>query len=141
MHHLNSGNDDRPQRGWHGRGHRLLKVAIVLTLMVAVAGVLGWIVLSLWNWLMPAVFGLGTVTFWQALGLLVLARILIGGMRGFRHGGRRHHRHMRERWERMTAEERESFSRGLRNHCPWRGRGGDSIDAGPGTQTQGHPAP
>ena len=33
----------------------------------------------LWNWLMPAMFGLQTVTFWQALGLLVLSKILFGG--------------------------------------------------------------
>ena len=77
----------------------------------------GWIVALLWNGLLPPLFGWRTVTFWQALGLLVLCRILFGGL-GFRgsHGsGVR--RRMAERWERMTPEERERFRQGLRSRC------------------------
>jgi hypothetical protein len=49
----------------------------------------GTVVLLLWNWLMPAIFGWREITFWQALGLLALCRILFGGLG--RHGGRRSH--------------------------------------------------
>lgn len=45
----------------------------------------GWVVMLLWNWLMPAIFGLKTLTYWQAWGLLVLCSILFknpGGNNG-----------------------------------------------------------
>jgi hypothetical protein len=68
----------------------------------------------LWNWLMPTLFGWREVTFWQALGLLALCRILFGGLG--RGGGARSNvrRRMAERWEHMTAEERERFRNGMR---------------------------
>ena len=41
-----------------------------------------WAVSALWNWLMPTIFGLRTITYWQALGLMVLSWILFRGFRG-----------------------------------------------------------
>jgi len=41
-----------------------------------------FVVMNLWNWLVPAIFGWQSVNFWQALGLLLLSRILFGGFRG-----------------------------------------------------------
>lgn len=79
----------------------------------------GYVVMRLWNWLLPALFGWHMVTFWQAIGLLALCRILFGriGGRGFRPGFRRR---MHERWERMTPEEREKFRQSWRSRCgPW----------------------
>ena len=67
----------------------------------------GEIVMHLWNWLAPMLFGWRQLTFWQAVGLLVLCRILFGS-HGFRGGHRsRFRERMAERWERMTPEERE----------------------------------
>jgi hypothetical protein len=77
----------------------------------------GWIVELLWNWLLPPLFGWHAITFWQALGLLALCRILFGGL-GFRGGpGSSVRRRMAERWEHMTPEERERFRQGLRARC------------------------
>jgi|SRR5580765_2406100 hypothetical protein len=74
----------------------------------------GEVVMHLWNWLTPALFGWRQVTFWQALGILALCRILVGG-HGFRGPGRsRFRRRMHERWEQMTPEERERFRQGMR---------------------------
>lgn len=39
----------------------------------------GFIIMWLWNWLMPMIFGLTTLTFWQAVGVFILAKILLGG--------------------------------------------------------------
>ena len=77
----------------------------------------GQIVLHLWNWLLPPLFGWREITFWQALGLLVLCRILFGGL-GM-HGGSRHgvRRRLAERWASMTPEERERFRQGMRERC------------------------
>ena len=91
----------------------MLGVAAVVA-TVAIGFVFGFAVMWLWNWLMPDLFGLRPIGFWQAFGLLLLARLLFGGVRG---GSGRHMRwrhRMRERWERMTPEERERFREGLR---------------------------
>ena len=77
----------------------------------------GELVLQLWNWLLPPLFGWRQITFWQALGLLALCRILFGGFggRGFHRSNFR--RRMAERWERMTPDEREKFRQGMRSRC------------------------
>jgi hypothetical protein len=87
----------------------------------------GEVVMLLWNWLAPALFGLRLITFWQAIGLLALCRILFGGF-GLGGGGHRNSRRrmegrirervrerMDERWEQMTPEEREKFRQGMRS--------------------------
>jgi len=73
----------------------------------------GELVMNLWNWLAPDLFGLRTITFWQALGLLALCRILFGGL-GLGGGSRSpSRRRLRERWEHMTDEERERLRQRL----------------------------
>ena len=77
----------------------------------------GELVMHLWNWLLPALFGWRQITFWQAVGLLALCRILFGGV-GARGSHRPHfRRRMRERWEKMTPEEREKFRESFRGRC------------------------
>jgi hypothetical protein len=94
---------------------RIRCIGKVLLVLIGI-GVLGWAVMMLWNWVMPALFvGARTIDFAHALGLLVLSRILFGGFRG--HGGSwRARRHWRK-WEAMTPEERERFQ------AAWRTRG------------------
>lgn len=85
--------------------------------MIAIAALFGEVVMHLWNWLLPSLFGWHPIGFWQALGLLVLCRILFGGFGG--HGSGRHkmQRRWAERWEQMTPEEREKFRQGRRGWC------------------------
>ena len=59
---------------------------VLFMVVIAVAFLVGWIVMLLWNALLPPVLGLHTVTYWQAVGLLILSRILFGG---FSKGGSR----------------------------------------------------
>ena len=80
----------------------------------------GAVVMLLWNWLLPPLFGWSAVTFWQALGLLALCRILFGGhgLRGSGRSGRsRIRQRIDERLARMTPEERERFRQGIRGRC------------------------
>ena len=102
-------------------------IPLALVAMAAFVFVGGEIVRLLWNWLLPPLFGLREITFWQALGLLALSRILVGGF-GM-HGGHRSNRGFRrdmadrvadrvvDRWERMTPEERERFRQRIRERC------------------------
>jgi hypothetical protein len=77
----------------------------------------GEVVMHLWNWNLPAVFGWRQITFWQALGLFALCRILFGDL-GMRGGHRPSFgRRMAGRWEQMTPEERERFRQGIRGRC------------------------
>jgi hypothetical protein len=90
---------------------RMLKFLPFAVLFVAL---FGFGVMTLWNWLIPALFGLKALGYWQALGLLVLCRILFGGRGTMRRDGIWRHR-IAERWDRMTPEERERFRQGFRN--------------------------
>ena len=97
--------------------HRLLR-GLRIALLVAVAiTVFGFLLMELWNHLMPAIFGLHPVNYWQALGLLVLSKILFGGVGGRGRSTGHWRRRMMERWEQMTPEEREKFRTGLRHGC------------------------
>jgi len=98
-----------------------VRIVKFLVFALIVFAVFGQVVHYLWNWLMPNIFGLHTITFWQALGLMALSWILFGGLRGGRHSRRSWRRGMWERWERMSPGEREEFVKGLRSrygHTP-----------------------
>lgn len=85
--------------------------------MIAIAALFGEVVMYLWNWLMPSLFGWHPIGFWQALGLLVLCRILFGGFGGHGSGRSKMRRHWAERWEQMTPEEREKYWHGRHERC------------------------
>lgn len=70
---------------------------------------IGLAVMLLWNWLMPAIFGLITINYLQALGLIILSRILLGGFG--RRGGFFGHREnpIHKRWRQMTPEQQKEF--------------------------------
>ena len=87
-------------------------LAILAMLLFAFIG--GEIVMHLWNWLLPPLFGWRQITFWQALGLLALCRILFGGHGWHRSSRPNFRRRMKERCEHMTPEERERFRQRMR---------------------------
>jgi len=101
------------------RARWIARILKFLAFAVVIATLLGYVVMRLWNRLLPPLFGWHLITFWQGLGLLVLSRILFGG---FRRGGgwgpgMGWRRRMIERWEQMTPEEREKFRSGMRGRC------------------------
>jgi hypothetical protein len=102
------------------RKNRVSKVVSIAVFAPLFVVVLGYVVMRLWNWLTPALFGWHVINFWQAVGLLILSKILFGGFRGG--SARRMHwrNRMEERWEHMTPEEREKwekFREGMRGRC------------------------
>ena len=75
-----------------------------------------FVVMSLWNYLMPVIFHLGLITFWQAMGIFILCKILFGFGKGGHRGGWMKHR-MAERFKNMTPEEREKFKEKWGQKC------------------------
>lgn len=98
------------------RKKKLLFIPLGILAMALFIFIGGEIVLHLWNWLLPSLFGWRQITFWQALGILVLCRVLFGGLGMHGHGRSNFRRRMAERrgWGPMTPEERERFRQGIR---------------------------
>ncbi|MEO8109720.1 MAG: hypothetical protein ABI594_06810, partial [Ginsengibacter sp.] len=92
-----------------------------LVLFIAAILLFGGVVMALWNAILPAVLGVKAITFLQALGILALSKILFGsfGRRGGWQGGRGHQMraNMKEKWSKMTPEEREKFKAEWSNRC------------------------
>lgn len=91
----------------------LIPFAILgLTLM------LGWVVMLLWNAILPKVMtGVAVLTYWQAVGLFILSKILFGGFHGKPRPNQGGAMHWRERWRNMSEEERAQFKAKWRERC------------------------
>lgn len=101
-----------------GRRFRGAKFLMAVVVWGAFFAAVVWLVMLLWNWLMPALFvGARLIDYWQALGLLVLSKILFGGGHGRWRG--------RQRWDSMSTDEREQMKRQFRSR--WGGRWGRSC--------------
>jgi hypothetical protein len=104
------------------RGNRFsVWKCVKIVLFVAMATVaFGFLVQALWNWLMPVLFGRPLISFWQAVGLFLLSKILFGGFhRGGGGRGGRWRQEMKDRWEGMSEEERAKFRAGMRERKGW----------------------
>lgn len=100
-----------------GRGRWIRKGAAFATLALAALAALSAIVMLLWNALVPALFGGPPLRYLQAAGLLVLCRVLFGGLKG-RHLHRPWaSRRWREHWESLTPEERARLLEKYQGRC------------------------
>ncbi|MEI7830401.1 MAG: hypothetical protein WCI31_11555 [Prolixibacteraceae bacterium] len=120
-------------RHQRGKGFWIKRAILIPIAIAAGVFVFGSAVMLLWNNLLPAVFGIGTITFWQAIGILVLSKILFGGFSG----GHRHGRsicrcqcncncngncdcrsdHHNEKWMNLTPEEKEKMKSEWKDRC------------------------
>ncbi|MFT4094089.1 MAG: hypothetical protein QM640_10645 [Niabella sp.] len=85
---------------------------------LAAVFVFGAIVMLLWNAILPPVLHVNTISYWQAVGILVLCKILFGGFRGG--PGREKFERMqnfREKIKNMSPEERERFKEEWKRRC------------------------
>jgi hypothetical protein len=100
-----------------------------LFILIGTAGLfaVSGIVMLLWNGILPIVLHVSTITFFQAMGILVLSKILFGSFKGRRNGGT-HHWKMRmwHKWAAMTQEEKEKFKEQW--HC-YKGQWQMPVDA------------
>jgi Ca2+/H+ antiporter, TMEM165/GDT1 family len=104
------------------RRSRFGKAVMILVFCTAFVVLFSFIVMSLWNAILPAVLGVKVITFWQALGILVLSKILFGGFGGGwshkkEHFKNRWKQRMQEKWSNMTPEERQRFKDTWKSRC------------------------
>lgn len=90
----------------HSKGHFIIK-GIIFGIVAGTA--FTFAIMLLWNWLMPLLFGLTVVTFWQALGILVLSKILFGG--GGHGPGRHYHKYNRDKYWKERFKEKIDFAK------------------------------
>ncbi len=95
---------------WKGiAGFLLFALGIVL---------FGYVTMYLWNWIMPYLFKLPVVDFRMAIGMVVLSKILLGGIRVKADGaGWGQKRYWRAKWESMSPEERDKFKHEFAERC------------------------
>ena len=125
------------------RKYRFLFILIPVAFVTAAT----FATMGLWNWLMPSLFGFGTLTFFKALGIFILARLFFGG-RGF--GGWRHRRwafaghwdpqqqadwqqRMQDKWQNMSPDQRTKFSARCGRRFGWNdeSKGAEAKTEGP----------
>lgn len=105
------------------------KIVGFCILAIAMTALLAYVVMLLWNNVLATVISVSVIGFWQALGLLVLSKILFGGFKGGWGSRGGHWKHqMKEKWHQMTPEEREKIKQEWRNRCRVWGK----PDNGPG---------
>lgn len=99
-----------------GRRRRAAKFFLAAIVWIAVVAAVVWVVMLLWNWLMPELFASArTIDYWQAAGLILLCKILFSGG----HGRWKRHR----RWDHMSMEEREQLKQRFKGRWGDRWRG------------------
>jgi len=113
------------------RGRHILKIIgwVILGLIgvTVFAFLFGYFVMLLWNWLMPAIFGLGLITFWQAVAIIVLARLIFGG---FKHKHDRNGSHpFKRNWNRKKKNDfKENWYKWKYYDDFWKEEGEKSFD-------------
>ena len=106
-------NDDKTYKTINNKIQKTMKkkgLTHVFIVLVVIAG-FGTAVMLLWNALLPDIFGITSINFWQALGLFALSHILFSGMGTgmIKHSHRHHHNSINDKWMKMTPEQREKF--------------------------------
>jgi Ca2+/H+ antiporter, TMEM165/GDT1 family len=110
---------------------KVVKIIGFVLIGAALVLALGFVVMYLWNAILPSVLGVKTISFWQAMGIFVLAKILFGGFKGGGHKKQEWRRKMHDKWEQMSPDERQQWKQNMRNWC---GQWGKPM---PATQSEG----
>ncbi len=110
---------------YSSRKFKPLKVLFFIAVFIAFVAAAAWVVMFLWNAILPDVVGVKPLKYWQAAGLLVLAKILFGGFGGRRSNWKRSRKkHWRNKWMQMNPEERKEAKMRWKEYCNRRRSGG-----------------
>ncbi|MDF1695945.1 MAG: hypothetical protein P1U56_08945 [Saprospiraceae bacterium] len=101
-----------------GKMKKPIKIVVAVLFFVAVAGAVSWVVMFLWNAILVDSIGVKPLNFWKAAGLLLLAKILFGGIgRGWGRKSREKRKAWRKKWMGMTPEERKDAKARWKEYC------------------------
>jgi hypothetical protein len=100
------------------RPHTEKSRLLLAPLFIAAFAGIGFITMFLWNSLMPYLFQLPLISFWQALGLLILSRLLFGFNTHWGHRDAHDRAQLREKMKNMDPQEREEFRKRWNQHRP-----------------------
>ncbi len=99
------------------RKNRFVKGFFIGVMIIAAIFGFTYIVMLLWNALLPEIIHVEAITFWQAMGILVLSKILFGGFKMGGRGGYGRGRHWRDKFRNMSPEEKEAFKEKMKERC------------------------
>lgn len=102
------------------------KILFFILLGIAVAFLFGYIVMHLWNWLMPDLFGLPEIGYWKALGVLLFAKIIFGFGGGGGHS-KKNTSHKRPFFKNNCSVTRRDFSKWKRYDEFWEAEGEEAY--------------
>ena len=88
--------------------------------MTGLAILFGFVIMWLWNWLMPELFDLPSLTYWQAVGLFILSKILLGGFGG---GGSSKNKRSSDHCESKRGKKKGDFSKWEHYDAFWKEKG------------------
>jgi len=100
-----------------GNGYWIKRVIFIPIAIAAGIFIFGTVVMFLWNSILPSVLGVGTVTFWQAIGILILSKILFGCFKGGHSHHKFHGHYMHEKMMHLSPEEREKMKAEFKERC------------------------
>ncbi len=109
-----------------GNIHRKRKPFVFFVIIVMTILVFGGLVMLLWNAILPKVTSASPLSYWQAVGLLILSKILFGGLNHWMRFPKGTHS-WKNKWMRMSSEERSHFKHEWKKRC--RQKEGDNIDS------------
>lgn len=99
---------------------KAVKVLFFVGAAILIVLALSYIVMLLWNAILPELTGVKRINQWQSAGLLVLSKILFGNM-NFGKFSKRHRsnkrRHSKEKWMTMNDAEKEDFKAKWKERC------------------------
>ncbi len=88
--------------------HKKGKFLIAL-LFIAGLFLLPYIVMLLWNGILPEIIGVKTITYWQAVGIFILCKLLFGGFKGGGNGHHKKHRMIKKHSEKLLNNTDNKF--------------------------------
>lgn len=101
----------------------LLSKVRFFAIAVVIPFAIGYVIMGLWNALIPDLFKGPVITYLQAVGLLLLSHFLFHGWGGWRYSNGWRHRHWKHRMEEriasMTPDERKKYEEEWRRRCGW----------------------
>ena len=93
------------------------KKPLLFVLIPVGIGLLVWVVMLLWNAILPDVVGVSEITYWQALGILVLSKILFGGFKGDSSKRFKNKKKSKDQFMNMTDEQKATFKSEWESRC------------------------